>query len=95
LYPYDDNAKDNIKYINTFEEVIFLSRNPVDPNAINALNQMKLEIANELGITNNFANNSGSIDESVQNIFYAGSVGGNMTRRLVELGEKQLIDKNK
>ena len=71
-----------------------MSRNPINPNAINALNQMKYEIANELGITNSFSNNTGSIDKSVQNIFYAGSVGGNMTRKLVEIAEKQLINKD-
>ena len=71
-----------------------MSRNPIDPNAINALNQMKHEIANELGITNSFSNNVGSINKSVKNIFYAGSVGGNMTRRLVEIAEKQLINKD-
>ncbi len=68
--------------------------NPIDPNALHALSQMKHEIANELGITNSFTNNTGSIDKSVQNIFYAGYVGGNMTKRLVEMGEKQLINKD-
>lgn len=64
---------------------------PLDPNAIKALNEMKMEIAKELGIENNLNNNPQPID----NIFTAGPVGGLMTRKLVEMGEKQLINKNK
>ena len=62
----------------------------IDPNAIKALNEMKMEIARELGVTDTFLNNK-EIDP-VNNIFTAGPVGGLMTRRLVEMGEKDLID---
>ncbi len=61
---------------------------PLDSNARKALNEMKMEIAKEIGVQNNLNNNVDSID----NIFTAGPVGGLMTRKLVEMGEKQLID---
>ena len=67
-----------------------MSKRPVDSNAVKALNEMKLEIANELGISDIFDKNNKS--DSVTNIFTAGPVGGLMTRRLVEMGEKELID---
>ena len=67
-----------------------MSKEPLDPNAIKALNEMKLEIANELGICDIF-DRKNKLD-SVTNIFTAGPVGGLMTRRLVEMGEKELID---
>ena len=62
----------------------------LDPNARKALNEMKMEIAQELGVQNNLNNNA----DPINNIFTAGPVGGLMTRKLVEIGEKQLINKN-
>ncbi|NLW22527.1 MAG: small, acid-soluble spore protein, alpha/beta type [Tissierellia bacterium] len=47
---------------------------------------MKLELANELGVTNKES-------DSVNNIYAAGRVGGLMTRKLVEMGEKEIMDK--
>lgn len=44
-------------------------------NAQKALDDLKMEIANELNIT----------------VTNEGKVGGNMTKRLVEIGQKQLI----
>ncbi|TCO74953.1 alpha/beta-type small acid-soluble spore protein [Marinisporobacter balticus] len=67
-------------------------KNAIDPNAIKALHQMKVETANELGIPNNLTNNNVTLS-SGENIFWGGYVGGNMTRKLVEMGEKQLINK--
>jgi hypothetical protein len=67
-----------------------MGKKPLDPNAIRALNEMKMEIAKELGVTDTFLNNK-EIDPA-NNIFTAGPVGGIMTRRLVEMGEKGLID---
>ncbi len=63
----------------------------LDPNAIKALNELKLEIANELGVSEAFINNK-DLEDSTNNIFAAGPVGGLMTRKLVEMGEKELID---
>lgn len=67
-----------------------MSKRPLDSNAIKALNEMKLELANELGISDIVTGNDKS--DSVTNIFTAGPVGGLMTRRLVEMKEKELID---
>ncbi|MBU5311323.1 alpha/beta-type small acid-soluble spore protein [Tissierella carlieri] len=49
---------------------------------------MKMEIANEMGLSNNLSNL-----DPIENIFTAGTVGGMMTKKLVEMGQKQLIDK--
>lgn len=68
-----------------------MSKNFIDPNARRALNEMKLEIAREMGIENKMNNN----ENSINNIFTAGPVGGIMTRKLVEMGEKQLITRKK
>lgn len=64
------------------------SNNPVKPNAKNGLNNMKTEIANELGISNYDAMDKGNLTAR-QN----GYVGGYMTRRLVEMAEQQLAGK--
>jgi len=64
-----------------------MAKKSLNPNAVEALEQLKMEIANELGVDNNLSNQN-----PINNIFTAGPVGGVMTRRLVEMGEKQLID---
>ncbi|HSH34982.1 alpha/beta-type small acid-soluble spore protein [Schnuerera sp.] len=66
-----------------------MDKRPVDSNAIKALDEMKMEIAKELGISDTFNNNNA---DPVTNIFTAGPVGGIMTRKLVEMGEKELMD---
>ena len=55
------------------------------PEAKQALNQMKLEIASELGISNYETIDKGNLP-SRQN----GYVGGTMTKRLVEMAQKSL-----
>ena len=60
----------------------------VVPQAKQALNQMKLEIANELGMANYDAVDKGNLTAR-QN----GYVGGYMTKKLVELAEQQLSGK--
>ena len=52
----------------------------VAPNAKQAIEQMKYEIANELGV------NLGADATARAN----GSVGGEITKRLVKMGESQL-----
>ena len=52
----------------------------VVPGAKNAIDQMKYEIANELGV------NLGPDASARRN----GSVGGEITKRLVEMGQKQM-----
>lgn len=65
------------------------SRNQiVVPEAREALNQMKLEIARELGMPNYDKIDKGNL-LSRQN----GYVGGFMTKRLVEMAQKQMSEK--
>ncbi len=60
----------------------------VVPEARTALNQMKLEIAGELGISN-----YESIDKGNLTARQNGYVGGYMTKRLVETAERGLAGK--
>ena len=60
------------------------NRNVV-PEAKSALNQLKLEIANEVGIANYDQVDKGNLTAR-QN----GYVGGYMTKKLVEMAEQQL-----
>ncbi|NLK72179.1 MAG: alpha/beta-type small acid-soluble spore protein [Clostridiales bacterium] len=64
------------------------NNNAVVPEARAALNQMKTEIANELGLAN-YANVDKGNLTSRQN----GYVGGYMTKRLVESAERSLAGK--
>lgn len=58
----------------------------VIPQASNALDAMKFEVANELGLSNYNQIDKGQLT-SRQN----GYVGGNITKRLVALGEAALM----
>ena len=60
----------------------------VVPQAKDALNQMKLEIANELGLSN-----YESIDKGNLTARQNGYVGGYMTKKLVEMAEQQMAGK--
>ena len=60
----------------------------VVPEARAALNQMKLEIAGELGMSN-YEN----IDKGNLTARQTGYVGGYMTKKLVEMAEKQMAGK--
>ena len=64
-----------------------MARNAV-PNAKQALNNMKLEIANELGLSNYKQVDKGNLTAREN-----GKVGGYMTKKLVELAEQQLSGK--
>ena len=57
-------------------------------NAKPALNSLKTEIANELGLSNYEQTDKGNLTAR-QN----GYVGGYMTKRLVEMAERQLAGK--
>ena len=60
----------------------------VVPQAKQALNQMKLEIANELGMNNYQQMDKGNLT-AIEN----GYVGGYMTKKLVEMAEQQMAGK--
>lgn len=64
-----------------------MSNQPINPNAKLALNQMKMEISKELLNESNIANDSNPIDS----IGLSGRIGGQMSKRLVEIGEKELL----
>ena len=57
-------------------------------NAKPALNSLKTEVANELGLSNYEQTDKGNLTAR-QN----GSVGGYMTKKLVEMAERQLAGK--
>jgi len=61
------------------------SNRVVVPAARQALNQMKTEIANELGLSN-----YESIDKGNLTARQNGYVGGYMTKRLVEMAERSM-----
>lgn len=69
-----------------------MAKGPIDSNAKQALNQLKLEIANELGINNLKKNYKGNVS-SRENGYIGGEIGGRMTKKLIEEAEKQLINK--
>ncbi len=62
----------------------------VVPEAREALNQLKLEIANELGI-----NNYDNIDKGELPSRVNGYVGGYMVKKLVESAQNQMAGNNK
>ncbi len=64
------------------------SNTNVIPEAKNALNNMKTEIASELGLANYNTMDKGNLTAR-QN----GYVGGYMTKKLVEMAEQQLAGK--
>ena len=66
-----------------------MANKPVNPNAKAALNQMKLEIANEIGISNNHID--GASNTSYKNGELGGRVGGQMSKKLVQMGEEALL----
>ncbi|EQI30745.1 small, acid-soluble spore beta domain protein, partial [Clostridioides difficile Y184] len=66
------------------------SNRTVVPEAKAALNQMKLEIANEIGLSN-YEN----IDKGNLTARENGYVGGYMTKKLVEMAERQMAGKLK
>lgn len=60
----------------------------VVPGAKQALNQMKLEIASELGMSNYQQVDKGNLTAREN-----GYVGGYMTKKLVEMAEQQIAGK--
>lgn len=67
-----------------------MSKRYKNPNAAKALEELKMEIAQDLGLENNI----NTPNDPVNNVFTAGPVGGLMTRRLVEMGEEELTKKD-
>ncbi|MGL5312917.1 MAG: small, acid-soluble spore protein, alpha/beta type [Peptostreptococcaceae bacterium] len=68
-----------------------MAKNKANPNAKAALNQMKLEIANEIGMPTSHVEGANLTAE--QNGAIGGRVGGQMSKRLVQMGEEALLRK--
>lgn len=68
-----------------------MSRRPLVPEAKEALDKIRIESANEIGIelNNKYKGNV----SSKANGSVGGPIGGLMTKRMVEAFEKNLIDK--
>jgi len=62
------------------------SRKPVNPQAENALDSMKFEVASELGIANQVRSQGWSTMTSAD----CGRVGGQMVRKMIEQYESTL-----
>lgn len=62
------------------------SRKPVNPQAENALDRMKFEIASELGIADRVRSTGWSTMTSAD----CGRVGGHMVRKMIEQYESNL-----
>ena len=60
---------------------------PIDPNAKQALSNLKMEIANEIQDNSNILNDGNIIDSTG----ISARVGGQISKKLVELGEKELL----
>lgn len=71
-----------------------MANRPVDPNAREALKRMKTEIADELGLKSDNLSDKGNLT-SRSNGYSGGNLGGTMTRRLIEMAEMELLNKNK
>ena len=61
----------------------------VVPQASKAMEKMKLEIAQELGLEDYDNMDKGSLPSRVN-----GMVGGTMTKRLIEMAQKQMANEN-
>ena len=62
------------------------SRKPVNPQAENALDKMKLEVASELGIASKVTSEGWATVTSAD----CGRVGGHMVRKMIEQYESTL-----
>lgn len=66
-----------------------MSNQFIDSNAKKALDQMKLEISSEITRESNIFNDNIPIDS----IGISARVGGQMSKKLVEIGERELLKK--
>ena len=81
-----------------------MANRPVVPKSKAALNNFKLELADELGIENQVKENHesygylGNITSKEAGLLggaKGGNIGGEMVKRMIETAEKKLVDKNK
>lgn len=73
-----------------------MSRRPLVPEAKEALDKMKVEFANELGLNLYEQSKENSSSRSSRlNGAVGGPIGGSMTKKMVEEFERKLVDKYK
>lgn len=81
-----------------------MSKRPLVPNAEKALDQFKMEIANELGIEEpgmeyGYIPEANSPNSGEQNVYHnvkkGGNIGGEMVKRMIERAEESMIDDHK
>ncbi|MDV3426007.1 MAG: alpha/beta-type small acid-soluble spore protein [Bacillota bacterium] len=65
-----------------------MTKKPLVPEKEGELDKFKMEVAHELNLARDL--DTGSIAEKIGT---AGNVGGEMVRRMIEEGEKKLINK--
>ena len=68
-----------------------MSRRPLVPEAKAALDKLKTEYANEIGIKLNNEYKGNTLSESQGLV--GGKIGGRMTREMVKAFEEKLVDK--
>lgn len=66
-----------------------MTKKNINQNAKEALNQMKMEISKELYEESNIMNDNNNLDS----IGLSGRVGGQMSKKLVQIGEQELLKK--
>jgi len=69
-------------------------KDPLIVDSTNDLNKLKEQTSKKSDITLNPASNEDTFS-SVENIFLGGALGGQMTKTLIEIAERQLVDKYK
>lgn len=68
-----------------------MSKRPLVPEAKAALNKLKTEYANEIGITLNSEYNGNTLSQAEGLV--GGKIGGRMTREMVKTFEEELANK--
>ena len=66
-----------------------MTKKNINQTAKEALNQMKMEISKELYEESNIMNDNNNLDS----IGLSGRIGGQMSKKLVEMGEQELLKK--
>ena len=66
-----------------------MTKKNINQNAKEALNQMKMEISKELYEESNIMNDNNNLDS----IGLSGRIGRQMSKKLVEMGEQELLKK--
>ena len=75
-----------------------MSKRTLVPEAMGKLEKFKMEVAEDMGLSNVESKNvyMGDIpSQTVSKIKNSGNIGGEMVRRMVEAAEKNMVDNDK